>query len=78
MNQRDYAFISAAFYIVLAVALLALGDGLVRTLTMFALLFGAFSQFAAQDTNSGRVPVVMSYVGVLLIFAAVVAFGVKP
>lgn len=74
-----YALSGTILHIVLAIMLMLFGSHTVQSIVLFALLFGAVSQFLAQD---GRVWVLhialgMSYIGMGLAAVSVVVFALS-
>lgn len=72
-----YALSGTILHVVLALMLMQYGNHDIQSLTMFGLLFGALSQFLAQDNRLWVIHVALglSYIGMALAAVAVVLFA---
>jgi hypothetical protein len=72
VNDLKYAIPGAMLFCVLAVLLYLEGNSFARFFVLLALFAGALGQYAAQDPAAWQWARVLTYIGVLCTFAAMV------
>lgn len=72
-----YALSGTILHVVLAILLMQYGNHDIQSLIMFGLLFGAISQFLAQDNRCWVINIALgfSYAGMVLAVVAVCLFA---